>query len=90
MGDISDPGLSNTDLECPFLPCSSSASIFSHDLGEQLLQLLPTSTLFHGAIAVDLLFPFGTYDLPIHSVSILLTLLSLFSTSPLGALNITA
>ena len=69
MGDISDPGLSNTDLECPFLPCSSSASIFSHDLGEQLLQLLPTSTLFHYAIAVDLLFPFGTYDMPLQCVS---------------------
>ena len=61
MAAMSDLDLCNSDLEWPFLPCSSSASIFSHDLGEQLL---PTSTLFRGAIAVDLLFPFGTYDLP--------------------------
>ena len=87
MGAMSDLDLCNSDLEWPFLPCSSSASIFSHDLGEQLL---PTSTLFRGAIAVDLLFPFGTCDLPIHSVSVLLTLLSLFSMSHFGSLNITA
>ena len=31
--------------------------------------------------SVDLLFPFGTCNLPLHSVSVLLTLLSLFSTA---------
>ena len=87
MGAMSDLDLHTPDLEWPLLKCSSSVSIFSHDLGEQLL---PTSPLFRGAITVDLLFPFGTCDLPIHSVSILLTHLSLFLTSPLGSLNITA
>ena len=53
MGAMSELDLRNSDLEWPFLPCSSSASIFSDDLVEQLL---PTSALFHGAIVVDLLF----------------------------------
>ena len=65
---MSDLDLRNSDLEWPFLPCIFSASILSHDLGEQLL---PTSTLFR-VISVDLLFPFGTYDMPLHSVSVLL------------------
>ena len=84
MGAMSDLDLHNPDLEWPFLPCIPSASILSHDLGEQLL---PSSTLFRGAITVDLWFPFGTCDLPTHNLQ---TLFSLFSTSLLGSLNITA